>query len=124
MSPVDQFEGQDYDVIDVLIASGGSLSAAVAVDAGEIVGISVPTIDAAGLTFQVAIAGTYRNLYNSDGTTETAVGSSTGDRVVQAPAALKEAGAVSVKVRSGTAGTPVNQTADRTIRLLLQRLMP
>ena len=124
MTPAtDQIKGYDYDVVPVVIANGASLSAAGDVSAGEIVGIEIPAFTNAALSFQVSTDGiTYRDLYNSDGTTETSTGASVGARVVAAPAALKECGSISVKVRSGLTGAVVVQGAARTVNLILQRV--
>lgn len=125
MTPLQQqLSGTDYDGVDVTIPNGASLSDIAEISAGEIVGIELPTITAALLSFQVSTDGnTFRNLFNSDGTTETQVASTAGDRVVQAPAALKECGAPYVKVRSGLAGAPTNQGANRVVRLIVQRIV-
>jgi hypothetical protein len=121
---VDTLIGSDYDIVPVTIASGTSLSTDGVVDAGKIAAIELPTIDSAALSFQVSFDGVnYRELFNSDGTTATPVSASTGNRIIQAPAALQDAGAVHVKVRSGTSGSAVNQTADRIINLLLRVLV-
>jgi hypothetical protein len=123
--PVQKLEGADYDLVPVTIANGAALSDAGDVSAGEIVGIELPTITNAALSFQVSFDGgiTWRDLYNADGTTETSVGATTGARVVAAPAALKECAALAVRVRSGLTAAPVNQGADRAINLLVQRLV-
>lgn len=126
MTPVQQFEGQDYDTVSVTIPSGQSLSPSPGVvDAGEIVGVELPTIDSAAISFQVSYDGvTARDLYANNGTTEVSIAATTGNRVVEAPDALRKAGAVQVKVRSGLTGAAVNQTADRVIKLLVRRLNP
>lgn len=101
---------------DVVIASGASLSDAIDVTGHVIVGLSLPTIDNAALTFQVAEKsdGTFRNLYDDAGN-EVVIPASTGARSVAVPAEL--VGWSFVKVRSGTSGAAVNQTAERTIRV-------
>jgi hypothetical protein len=103
----------------VTIANGTSLSGAAAIGSGTVVGLDLPVFTSAGLSFQASADGTtWREVFNSDGTTATSVGASTGDRLVAAPAAL--AGAAWLKVRSGTSGAPVNQGADRTISLVVK----
>lgn len=123
MTPVvTALQGEDFDLVPVVITNGTSLSSAGSFDAGRVVAIELPTIDSAALSFQVSYDGTnYRELFNSDGTTATPVAATTGNRIVAAPAALQDAGAVNVKVRSGTSGSAVNQTADRTINLFVRR---
>lgn len=106
------------DSVAVTIANGASLSGAADLGSLHLLGIVMPAAwDAASLTFQVSPDGvTYQNLY--DASSEVAY---TG-----AAAARNLAFAVNVwhcwryvKVRSGTAGIPVNQTADRVITLIL-----
>lgn len=116
-------KGQDYDTVTVTIANGASLSDAAEVAAGAVVALDLPTLTNAALSFQVSVDGaTFRDLYNSDGTTETSVGATTGARVVAAPAALAGAAGGYVKVRSGLTGAAVNQGAERSIKLFLRRV--
>jgi hypothetical protein len=104
-------------ILPVTITNGTSLSTAAQIGVAQLVGIELPTMTSAALSFQASSDGvTWRELFNSDGTTATSVAASTGDRFVQAPAAL--AGVPWVKVRSGTSGSPVNQGADRTINVI------
>ncbi len=101
------------------IANGAALSDAVVIGVGEIVALDVPTITSAALTFEGSSDGgtTFRDLYDS-AQAEVSIAASTGDRYIQAPAALK--GVDQIKVRSGTSGTPVNQGAARLIRLIMK----
>lgn len=100
------------------IAAAASLSDAIVVGDGEVVGLSVPALDAAALTFQASADGTtYRDLYDS-AQVEVSLASSTGGRFIQAPAALK--GAAYLKIRSGTSAVPVNQTAQRLIAVVIK----
>lgn len=108
------------EVIVATITAGQSLSAAVHIGAGTIVALDVPAIDSAALTFQVSTDGgaTYRELKDS-ALAAVSLGASTGDAVFQAPAGLQRSG-VHLKVRSGTAASPVNQTLATAIRIVVK----
>jgi len=102
----------------VSIAINTSLSSAVTIRGGLVAVIEMPAAwDAANLTFQSSGDGTnYFNLYDEVGT-EVTVTAAASRRIRLEPtqwAAIKY-----LKVRSGTAGTPVNQTAARTLYLEL-----
>ena len=104
------------------IAINTSLSAAFATDGRPVTGISVPLSsgwDTANLTFQVSVDGgaTYYDLWVNG--IEHVVTIPTGRTAAtfhptEYPMAF--AGATHVKVRSGTVGTPVVQTAARTLQ--------
>ena len=100
----------------VSIANGASLSAAVIPYGGLPAVIEMPAAwDAANLTFQTSGDGTnFFNLYDEFGT-EVTVTASTSRRIRLDP--TQWAGIYQIKVRSGTAGTPVNQSAARTLYL-------
>lgn len=113
---------------DLTISSGGSLSAAqefqktVNAQNGEaLIRLDMPSgWDAAGITFQVSEDGqTYRNLYDAAGNEKALTVAAS--RAIYLPP-LDFAGIRFIKVRSGTAGSPVNQTADRTIRLVTRAM--
>jgi hypothetical protein len=107
----------EASVLSVTIANGQSLSTAAHIGTGTLVGLDIPTITSAALTFQVSVDGvTYRDALDSGGT-EISIGASTGDRWRQAPSTL--AGAPYIKVRSGTSGAPVSQGAQRVITLVV-----
>lgn len=106
-------------ILQVTIVNGASLSGGVEIGAGSLVGLDLPVLTSAGLSFQASADGvTWREVFNADGTTATSIGASTGDRFVAAPAAL--VGAAWLKVRSGTSGAPVNQGADRVISVVVK----
>lgn len=108
----------DAAVVQVVIANGGSLSGAAHLGAGRLVGIDVPTLTSAGLSFQVSMDGvTYREALDAAGD-PVAMATGTGNKFWQAPAELD--GAPYLKVRSGTSGAPVTQGGDRTISLVVQ----
>ena len=106
------------EVVEVEIASGASLSAGLFLGGMRLVGIEMPsTWTAANITFEASPDGvTYNKLYDQDGT-EVIVTAAT-DRFITVFATYL-AGTRYLKVRSGTSGTPVNQAADRTLRLIL-----
>lgn len=103
---------------DVTIGNGTSLSAAVDLGGLTLVGVLVPaTWTAAGLSLQGSPDGlTYGKLVDQTGTEVTAAGLAGGEFVALDPNKLMAARFV--KLRSGTNGTPVNQGADRVVRLL------
>jgi hypothetical protein len=105
-------------ITPAVIANGASLSGAVAIHPNSLVGIVMPADwTAANLTFQVSHddGTTFNNLYDKDGTEVTVTAAD--DRYITLEPALW-AGIRHLKVRSGTAGTPVNQGAARTLQLV------
>lgn len=110
----------DRYVVDAVIPSGAALSNVVNVNANDIVGIHMPADwTTAALTFAVLNhgSGVYEKLVDSGGTEVSfTVGS---DTVIHLATALRCLG--TLKVRSGVAATPVNQGADRTIKLILAK---
>lgn len=105
-----------------VIASGASLSGTIDLDAGRrtLIGIQMPgTWTAASLTFAVSHDGTtFVPLYWDGGeyTIAAAGGAAASLGVSLDPSAF--AGWPFVRVRSGTAGSPVNQGAERTLQVL------
>ena len=101
------------------IASGASLSGAVEVPRGcALVGISMPsTWTAAALTFQAAVINIYQNAYTTAGAAISYTAGAAQALPVD-PAQWKHA--AKLKVRSGTAGSPVNQAADRILTLVFR----
>ena len=103
----------------VTIANGASLSNALAdVDGAAIVGIIMPAAwTAANLTLQMSHDDTtFNNVYDETGTEKTIV-ASTSRYILLNPADFL--GCNGLKIRSGTAVTPVNQGADRVITFVL-----
>jgi hypothetical protein len=93
------------NVLTVTIANGASLSGAAEIGQGTLVGIQLPTLTNASLSFQGS----------HDGVTYV--------EVVDASAAAVAYGVAGVpflKVRSGTSGSPVAQGAARTISLIVK----
>jgi hypothetical protein len=103
-------------VVEVEIALGGTLSDIAEAMLAKLVGIELPAIDSAAITFLGAAApgGSFRSIYGPTGT-ELSVTASTGDRMVVPPDIGRWH---SIKLRSGVVATPVTQAALRTIRLI------
>ena len=116
---------RDRELIPVTILSGQALSAEVNVGGLQIVGILMPAgWDTAGISLQALIRET-------GGATKTPVWGNVQDQggvafLVTAPVldsyvaiapTVALLGLGRVRVRSGTSGTPVNQTADRVLYL-------
>jgi len=102
----------------VTIASGSSLTAAIDMQGYALLRIDLPGAwTAASLTFQVSVDGTnYVNLYK-DGSeyTKSEAAASCGVAINPADAVLLHR---YLKIRSGTAASPVNQQAARTLTLV------
>lgn len=103
------------------IAASGSLSDAVTLREQTVVAIEMPAAwTAASITLQASADGsTFNNVYTSG-----------GDEVEYTVAASRfipldpddMAGMRYVKIRSGTAATPVNQAAERNIKLVARNI--
>ena len=106
----------------VVIAAGTAVSteAVIPLDAQQLQGVFIPTAGwtNANVTFQASVDGTnWYDLYNAAGTEiALTVGALTANRFVQvsAPFAL----APRLRLRSGTAATPVNQASAMTLTLV------
>lgn len=105
-----------------VIANGASLSAEVDLEGYKIVAVQMPAgWDAAALTFQASATsgGTFGNVYDDSGTEVSATVAASRvvgmDYIAGALAALRF-----IKLRSGTSGSAVNQTAERTLTLILK----
>ena len=99
------------------IASSGSLSGAVDLDLNRMLAIQMPSAwTAADLTFQGSLDGsTFYDLYDENDA-EVTVQAAASRFIILEPARLL--GIPHVKVRSGTAASPVAQGAERTIILV------
>lgn len=114
----------EIDIVTANIAAGQSLSAEADIGNKSIVGIYIPANwTTAGLSFQASIDGgaTWAELF--DGTLATAaaitVSSITGGTALAlAMDPTKLRGFNAIKVRSGTSGSPVNQTNAVAISLI------
>lgn len=100
----------------VTISNGTSLSPAVALGNKLLVGIAMPAgWDAADLTFQVSIDGsTWLELQTTSAAVDYKAAAS---QFISIDPNLWR-GVNQIKVRSGTSGVPVNQTADRQLTLI------
>jgi hypothetical protein len=103
--------------VTATILNGASLSQAVSIP-GRIVGIIMPAVwTAADLSFQGSIDNvTYQELIDPAGANLSVVGPAGGEAVANLD--LRFEGFPYIKVRSGTAGAPVNQLADRAIQIV------
>lgn len=101
-----------------VIAASAALSNAVYVGAGKLVAIITPASwDAATLTFQGSADGvTYNNIY--DGTGSETEFQADAARLISVD---DYSGTLWIKVRSGTSGSPVNQSVERDLVLVIQR---
>jgi len=107
----------------VTILNGATgLSGAIDLEGYQLAAIIMPdTWVSAAITYLASdtLAGTYKPVYNNgievSGTVAQATVASVADN------ALALAPLRFIKLRSGTAGTPVNQTADRVLTLILKR---
>lgn len=100
------------------IASGASLSGEVKLSPGEtLIGLEMPSgWDAASITFQQVVdptSSTFLNVYDDSG--EFTISSAAASRFILVPSGV---GFSRFKIRSGTSGTPVNQTASRVINIV------
>ena len=100
------------------IISGAALSGAIPVAGLDVVGILIPAAwTAAGVTLQASHdMATFGNVFDAAG--EVAFASDALGRLLVSTSLPK--GAAAIKVRSGTAGAPVNQLADRVVTVLLR----
>lgn len=102
----------------VTILNGQSLSGDAQIDGAALVGIIMPSAwTAADLTFQASgDDAVFNDMYDVDGAEVTVVAGASR-YIWLSPNDF--VGFDSIKVRSGTTGTPVNQGADRSITLVL-----
>lgn len=100
------------------IAESGNLSNAVIIDESLILGLILPSDwTAADLTLQASHDGTnFANVYDSAGT-EVTIKAAASRYITLDPSAF--AGMQAIKLRSGTSGTPVTQTAAREITVVV-----
>lgn len=114
------------DQIAVRIASGASQSGEVNVGGRRIVGVQMPVgWDAAGITFLALLREAYGppkvpvfGMVQAEGGGELTVTTPAADEYVVLNA-IDIIGLGRIKVRSGTAGAPVNQTAQRDFFLVV-----
>ncbi|MDR3560479.1 MAG: hypothetical protein P4N59_03410 [Negativicutes bacterium] len=108
------------------IQSGQPLSDEIDLGNEQLVAIQMPTgWDAANISFQASMAlaangGIYQDLYN-DGGNEVIVVAAASRCIAINAAALSIAPLRYIRIRSGSTGTPVNQTAARILSLILKK---
>ena len=109
-------------IIPVVIANGASLSPSVYLDKGVLSAIHMPAAwDTANLTFQGSNDNfTFDSVYNDAGTEFTITAVASRYIIVTTTNTANLAGLMYIKVRSGTSGTPVTQTAARTLFLIVE----
>jgi len=109
--------------VDAAISNGGSLSAAVELTEGQLVGVLMPAAwTAAALSFDGSHDGsTYAPVYGADGEVKIAsTHISTSERRLFWLDPINFLGVKAVKVRSGLNGAVVAQGAARTVTLLMR----
>lgn len=100
----------------VTIANGAAVSDAVFIGGALVSGVLMPdTWTAAGLTFQGSVDGT--NFYDIQTSSAELSATAAVDQVIMIDP-VNFYGLEWIKVRSGTAGTPVNQAAARVLTLI------
>jgi hypothetical protein len=120
----------DYDVrlagtLTATISSGSAVSGAVNLSKYRVAAIVMPSgWDTAAITFLASSSpgGPFAPVYDDAGN-EVSIPSAAAvaGRVIVDAGVLRKLEALSyVQLRSGTAGTPVNQTASRVIQLLVK----
>lgn len=113
---------RDRIVIPVTIANGQSLSAAINLGGLELVGLAMPAAwTAASITFAGLTSDgvTFGKIQNEAGTELTITGPAAGLYIALSQAVTGVVrGLGQIKVRSGTAGVPVAQGADRILWLI------
>ena len=117
--------GVSREAIPVTIASGQAFSTEFPVGGRHIVGIQMPAgWDAAGITFQALVRTTAAPEVITWGSVQDEAGV---ESVIVTPIAdeyvaitsTKLVGLGRARLRSGTSGTPVNQTATRTVIVIV-----
>jgi hypothetical protein len=108
----------NLELIPATIASGQALSAPVNLGAKTLVGIAMPiSWDTANLSFQVSVDGGTTWLEFSDGSLVSRTVAA-GQFLSLDPSLF--AGVNAIKVRSGSAASPLNQSADRVLGLAVK----
>jgi hypothetical protein len=107
-------------VNDAVIALNGSLSNAIEIGAVDAIGLVMPAaMDGTAITFAVCdtLGGTYVPLYDDFGS-EVTVTYATSRAVALSGVLASLFPWKFIKIRTGTVGTPVVQTAARTIKVV------
>jgi len=111
-------QAQNRNVQTATIANGAALSDAVYLHGEVLVGIRMPAVwDAANLTFQVSMDDvTYLDAYSQAGAEHVVTVTGVDTHIWVDPTDF--AGYRWIRVRSGTTGTPVNQSTGELVRLI------
>lgn len=110
----------NYLVKQCVIPAGQALTSVINIEDYNYVTIVMPDVwTAANLTLQVSpsVDGPFKNAYDDSGT-EVSI---TAAAARTLNASTKIGSYKYIKLRSGTAGVPVNQVAERTIVLILKK---
>ncbi len=105
-----------------MITNGTALSGAIPLDGQLLAGVGVPASASwtdAGLTFQVSVDGgaTYYDLWKDGAEYTISVPTGRGNATFFDVPPADFSAFTHIKVRSGTAGTPVNQGGDRILHI-------
>lgn len=109
------------ETITATIGSAGSVSTAVDLLGGRLVALTIggTAWTTANITFQASADGTnYADLYDDAGNEVTVTADAS--QFLAMDSTENFLGVRYLKLRSGTSGTPVNQTAQRTITLVVR----
>lgn len=111
------------NTLPITIASGQSLSGACDTLGCDVIALAFPAgWDAAAVTFQTSDDGvTYRNVYDS--AAEVSYAAAAADRWVMVNTSHLAMLGRFLKVRSGTSGAAVNQTADRLLKVITRTVV-
>lgn len=110
--------------LEVTIANGASLSAAVNLNGWRVVGFEFPTLtsDSSSITFQSSTDNsTFREINEGDGTAYTVTTAATGATsvVLDSAATNPQFSVPYLKIRTGTSGAAQAQGAARTIKVIV-----
>ena len=118
MTTISRYHG----TISATIASSASLSGAVEISTAPILALYIPSgWTTAAMTFQGSVDGgtTYASVFDDSGVevqiASTSINTAAAQVIVNASVLEKLAGLQFIKIRSGTSGSPVTQTAAITI---------
>lgn len=118
-TPIGQTTTENY-VASGLIAATESVSDTFFPGGRNFIKVQVPDITSATLSFQVQsyVGGPFQNLYDDEGNEVTVGAAFTGARTFSLPWLATY---YAFRIRSGTAGAPVAQDANRTIVVVATR---
>jgi len=112
------------ELVNATISSGTSLSNSVNLGGLRLFGFVMPSEwDAADISFQASVDGgtTWNDIYDGNvatGGTEYVIDAAASRYIILDPTAF--CAITMIKIRSGTSGTPVNQTTNRKLQLVLR----